>query len=125
MLQRVRCSADGAIHQVLDAAGLSTGAGEAGPNPAPEVLALGDPRSMPLAMGPLIVDTTFALVQALPEEPLSGELSDLQVRRMMIADHLAFGALERLGPHDTEGLHALATQFQLTALNTAATGAHS
>jgi hypothetical protein len=53
---------------------------------------------------------------------------------MMIADHLAFGALERVGPHDTDGLHALAMQFQLTALdtqlpltplNTAATGAHS
>lgn len=134
MLQRVRHSADGAIHRVLDAAGPSAAAGLAGSSPAQEVLGLGDLHSMPLSMGPLIVDTTFALVRGLPEEPLAGELSDLHVRRMMIADHLAFGALERLGPHDTDGLHALAMQFQLTALdtqlrftplNTAATGAHS
>ena len=135
MLERVRRSADGAIHRVLDAAGPTAEVDlTAGSSPAREVLGLGDLYSMPLAMGPLIVDTTFALVRALPEEPLAGELSDLDIRRMMIADHLAFGALERLGPHDTDGLHALAMQFQLTALDTqlpltplniAATGAHS
>lgn len=135
MLERVRCSADGAIHRVLDAAGPSAEVDPSGDSsPAQEVLGLGDLRSMPLSMGPLIVDTTFALVRALPEEPLTGELSGTQIRRMMIADHLAFGALDRLGPHDAAGLHALAmqfqlaaldTRFQLTPLNTAATGAHS
>ena len=84
---------------------------------------LGDPRSMSPSMGPLIVGTTFALVQALPEEPLTGELPDPQVRRMMIADHLAFGALERLRPRDADAMRALATQFQLTALDTAGPGA--
>ena len=42
---------------------------------------------------------------------------------MMIADHLAFGALERLRPRDADAMQALATQFQLTALDTAAQGA--
>jgi len=69
-------------------------------------------------MGPLIVGTTFALVQALPEEPLTGELPAPQVRRMMIADHLAFGALERLRPCEADAMRALATQFQLTAVET-------
>jgi hypothetical protein len=74
-------------------------------------------------MGPLIVDTTFAVVRALPEEPLTGELPDTHVRRMMIADHLAFGAVERLRPRDADAMQALATQFQQTALDTAAQGA--
>ncbi len=41
---------------------------------------------------------------------------------MMIADHLAFGALERLGPRDAEAMQALPTQLQLTATDTAARG---
>jgi hypothetical protein len=41
---------------------------------------------------------------------------------MMIADHLAFGALERLRPHDADAMRALATQFQLTALDTVTSG---
>ena len=45
------------------------------------------------------------------------------VRRMMIADHLAFGAVERLRPRDADAMQALATQFQHTALDTAAQGA--
>jgi hypothetical protein len=125
MLERVRRSADGAIHRLLDAspdpvaqAGLATGSG-----PDADILGLGDPRSMSPSMGPLIVGATFALVGALPEEPLTGELPEPQVRRMMIADHLAFGALERLRPRDADAMRALATQFQLTALDTAAQGA--
>ena len=86
---------------------------------AANVLPLGDPRSMPPSVGPLIVGATFALVEALPEEPLTGELPEFQVRRMMIADHLAFGALERLRPRDADAMRALATQFQLTALGPA------
>jgi hypothetical protein len=119
MLQRVRRSADGAIRQMLDAAPNTP----AGSGPAADVLALGDLRSMSASLGPLIVDTTFAIVRALPEEPLTGELPDAHVRRMMIADHLAFGAPERLRPRDADAMRALATQFQQTALDTAISGA--
>jgi hypothetical protein len=118
MLKRVRCSVDGAIHRLLDASPHpSATAGPAARSGATDLLVLGDPRSMPLSVGPLIVGATFALVEALPVEPLTGELPELQVRRMMIADHLAFGALERLRPRDADAMRALATQFQLTALD--------
>lgn len=121
MLERVRRCADGAIHRLLDASpDLAAGSSQDA-----EVLGLGDPRSMSPSMGPLIVGTTFALVRALPEGPLTGELPDPQIRRMMIADHLAFGALERLRPRDADAMQALATQFQLTALDTATSGGHS
>ena len=79
---------------------------------------------MPRSLGPLVVDATFALVEALPEEPLTGELPKPEVRRMMIADHLAFGLLERLPPRDTEAMQALAVQFQLAALDNADQGVH-
>lgn len=124
MLERVRRSADGAIHQLLGAspkpvaeAGLPNGSG-----PAADVLGLGDLRSMSPSTGPLLVAATFALVEALPEEPLTGELPQIQVRRMMIADHLAFGALERLPLRDADAMRSLATQFQLSALDTAGQG---
>jgi hypothetical protein len=123
MLERMRRSADEAIHRLLDAAPDLAADARRGSGRAAEVLGLGDPHSMSASMGPLIVGTTFALVGALPEEPLTGQLPDPQVRRMMIADHLAFGALERLGPRDADAMQALATQFQLTALDTAAQGA--
>ncbi len=118
MLKRVRCSVDGAIHRLLDASPHPSGRispaarwGEA------DLLALGDLHTMPPAVGPLIVGATFALVETLPGEPLTGELPDFQVRRMMIADHLAFGALERVRPCDSNAVRALATQFQLAALD--------
>ncbi|BBY60653.1 hypothetical protein [Mycolicibacterium sarraceniae] len=110
MLKRVCCSVDGAIHCLLDAS-------PAARSGAADLLGLGDPRSMPLAVGPLTVAATFALVEGLPEEPLTGELPELQVRRMMIADHLAFGALERLRPRNIDGMRSLATQLQLAALD--------
>ncbi|MDO3635215.1 hypothetical protein [Mycolicibacterium arseniciresistens] len=117
MLKRVRCSVDGAIHRLLDASPHPpVMASSAARSVSADLLALGDPRSMPPSVGPLIVGATFALVEALPGEPLTGELPDFQVRRMMIADHLAFGALERLRPCDADALRALATQFQLAAL---------
>ena len=72
---------------------------------------------MPPSVGPLTVGATFALVEALPAEPLTSELPEFQVRRMMIADHLAFGALDRLRPSDARAMRALATQFQLAALD--------
>jgi hypothetical protein len=125
MLRRLRRSADGAIHRLLDGSlGISGEAGLADlSGPAAEVLGLGEPGSMSPSMGPLIVDTAFALVRALPEEPLTGQLPAHQVRRMMIADHLAFGVLERLHPRDADAMEVLATQFQLAALETMAQGA--
>lgn len=118
MLKRVRCSVDGAIHCLLDASPhASLTASPAARSGAADLLALGDPRSMPSSVGPLIVGATFALVEALPGEPLTGELPEFQVRRMMIADHLAFGALDRLRPSDADAMRALATQFQLSALD--------
>ena len=118
MLKRVRCSVDGAIHRLLDASPHpSVKASPAARSGAADLLAHNDPRSMPPSVGPLIVGATFALVEALPGEPLTGELPEFQVRRMMIADHLAFGALERLRPRDAVAMRALATQFQLTALD--------
>ena len=126
MLQRVRRSADDAIHRLLNGSrDLSADTGLAAvPGPAAQVLGLDDDRSTSRAMGPLIVGTTFALVHALPEQPLTGELPAPQVRRMMIADHLAFGALERLRPRDTDAMEVLAAEFQLAALDTTAPGAH-
>jgi len=118
LLKRVGSSVDGAIHRLLDASPHpSAEASPVSQSDAADLLALGDPRSMPPSMGPLIVGATFALVEALPAQPLTGELPELQVRRMMIADHLAFGALERLRPRDADAMRALATQFQLTALD--------
>jgi hypothetical protein len=124
MLARVRRSADGAIHQLLVASSkpVAEASLATGPGPAMEVLGLGDLRSMAPSMGPLLVGATFALVDALPEEPLTGELPATQVRRMMIADHLAFGAVERLPPRDADAMRTLAMQFQLSALDTAGTG---
>lgn len=118
MLKRVRCSVDGAIHRLLDASPHpSVKAGPAARSGAADLLALGDPRSMPPSVVPLIVGATFAIVETLPEEPLTGELPEFHVRRMMIADHLAFGALERLRPPDADAMYSLATQFQLAALD--------
>ncbi|MBF6340923.1 hypothetical protein IU450_34290 [Nocardia abscessus] len=114
MQQRVLHSVDQAVHRVLDASpDLAAGAG-----PAPEMLGSVDYRSMPPAMRPLIVDSAFTLVRALPEEPLTGELPGSEIRRMMIADHLAFGALERVHPGDAEAMRNLATRFQLAAHDT-------
>jgi hypothetical protein len=124
MLERVRRSADGAIHLLLDASPNPSAEGcvTTGSGPAADVLRLGNPRSTSPSMGPLIVGATFALVEALPEKPLTGELPEPQVRRMMIADHLAFSALERLRPRDADAMQALATQLQLTALGATTKG---
>lgn len=118
MLERVRGTADLAIHRMLDASpDFADGA-----SGATRVLGAGDPLSMPTSLVPLIVDTTFALVETLPEEPLTGELPDAEIRTMMIADHLAFGAMERVPPHEPEALQALATGLQLAALDTSTQG---
>lgn len=112
MLERLRRTADGAIHQMLDAAPeFAAGAGR-----GTDVLAAADPVGGQTSLVPLIVDTTFALVQTLPEEPLTGELPDAQIRTMMIADHLAFGAMERVPSHQPEAMLALASRLQLAAL---------
>ena len=121
MLQRVRRSTDEAIHRLLE--GSPDLANEAASGAAAEMLGLIDPRASSPSMGPLLVGTTFALVGALPEEPLNGELPAAEVRRMMIADHLAFGALERLRPRDADAMGVLARQFRLAALDTPSPGA--
>ena len=64
----------------------SLGAGQPGRPIGADLLALGDARSTSPSVGPLIVSATFALVEALPGEPLTGELPEFQVRRMMIAE---------------------------------------
>ncbi|QIS12795.1 hypothetical protein [Nocardia arthritidis] len=111
MLHRVRRCADGAIHRVLDTAPeLGAGPEQAG------VFGAVDPGALAPAVMPLIVDTTFALVRGLPEAPLTGKLPDADIRTMMIADHLAFGALERLPPRGAQEMLALAERFQLAAL---------
>ncbi|WP_067837753.1 hypothetical protein [Nocardia lijiangensis] len=118
MVERVQRCADQAIHRVLDASPeLGTGS-----DAAAQLLGAIDPRALSPSMVPLIVDTTFALVRALPEEPLTGRLSASDIRTMMIADHLAFGALERLPPRGAEAMRALATNFQLAALDTTTAG---
>lgn len=114
MLDRVRRSVDVAVHRMLDD---SPEFGD-GTSTATEALVVGDPLSMPTSLVPLIVDTTFAMVQTLPEGALTGELTDTEVRTMLIADHLAFSAMERVPPHDPGALRALATQLQLGALDT-------
>ncbi|MGV0849833.1 hypothetical protein [Mycolicibacterium phlei] len=67
-------------------------------------------------MGPLVVDAAFGLTDALPTGPLTGELPGSQVRRMMVADHLTFWAVDQLGPRDADAMRALATRLQHTAL---------
>ncbi|MFE3320587.1 hypothetical protein [Nocardia sp. NPDC059195] len=113
MLERVRRSGDAAIHQMLDASpDFTTGSASAS-----QVLAAGDLASTETSLMPLIVDTTFALVHTLPEGRLTGELSDSAIRTMMIADHLAFGAMERVPSHEPDAIRALATRLQLAALD--------
>ncbi|PXX71783.1 hypothetical protein DFR70_1011217 [Nocardia tenerifensis] len=113
MQRRVLGSVDAAIHQLLESSpDLAAGTIE-----APDVLTLTDSRPLATTMAPLVVDTTFALVRALPEAPLTGELAGTEVRRMMVADHLAFAALERIPPRDADAMQALAMRFQLAALD--------
>jgi hypothetical protein len=117
MMDRVRRSVDGAIRQVLD---------DSPPLLAdPRLVARSERPAENPALAPLIVGTTFDLVECLPEEPLTGELPVLQVRRMMFADHLAFGAVEWLRPRDTDGIAALAEQFQLAATDATSRGART
>ncbi|MDZ7918195.1 MAG: hypothetical protein U5O16_41360 [Rhodococcus sp. (in: high G+C Gram-positive bacteria)] len=70
-----------------------------------------------VSMGPIVVDSVMALVDGLPVGALSGDLPDDQVRRMMIADHLAFGSLERMHPGDSAAMHLLGTRFQTAAMS--------
>ena len=113
MIDRVRRTADLAIHRMLDASpDFTTGSASAS-----QVLGAGDLASSETSLMPLIVDTTFALVHTLPEGRLTGELSDSAIRTMMIADHLAFGAMERVPSHEPDAIRALATRLQLAALD--------
>ena len=127
MLNRVRRSTDAAIRKVLDGspALLADPRLVARSGPGADDPGAGDSRPMSPSLAPLIVGTTFDLVDCLPEEPLTGEPPVDQVRRMMFADHLAFGAIEWLRPRDTDGLAALAMQIQLAAIDTTARGARA
>lgn len=117
MLERVSRCVDMAIDRTIDGShDLAAEAGRNGAGHALHVFGLNDPPSLPPPIGSLVVGNVFALVRALPGDPLTGELPDPQVRRMMIADHLAFGAVERLEPRDVDAMRTLAAQFQLTAL---------
>ncbi|GGK47286.1 hypothetical protein [Nocardia camponoti] len=112
MLDRLRATADTAIHTMLDTSpDFAEGADQT------MVLSSNHPsrRAQP-AIVPLIVDTTFALVETLPEGPLTGELGDADIRTMMIADHLAFGAMERVPSHQPEAMFALAARLKNAAL---------
>ncbi|AXK85236.1 hypothetical protein [Nocardia farcinica] len=114
MQNRMLGSVDRAIHLVLDAAPeLTEPAGD-----APPMLAALDHRPTAHTLGPLVVGTAFALVEALPPDRLTGGVPAAQARRMMIADHLAFGALERIAPGDVEAMRQLAVRFQLAAQHT-------
>ena len=127
MMNRVRRSVDAAIREVLDGspALLADPRLVAKSEGAQDDPAYGTPRPMSPWLAPLIVDTTFDLVERLPDDPLTGDLPVAQVRRMMFADHLAFGAVEWLRPRDAAGLAALATQFQRAAVDTATQGART
>lgn len=120
MMRRVRRSVDAAIGEVLDGSPPLLGDPRLVARSAADGAADRSPAAPPLA--PLIVGTTFDLVAALPDAPLTGELPETQVRRMMFADHLAFGAVEWLDPRDTDGLTALATRFQLAAADPMTSG---
>ena len=41
---------------------------------------------------------------------------------MMLADHLAFGALDQFASNDIDAIKAVATRFQLTALESTKAG---
>ncbi|MFC9963080.1 hypothetical protein [Nocardia ignorata] len=115
MLERVRAGADGAIHTMLDAAPDFAAERHV---PKTDVLRAGGENSAATSLVPLIVDTTFALVRALPEEPMTGEPAGSTVRTMMIADHLAFGAMERVPGNRPDALRDLAERLQQAALAT-------
>ncbi|MGL4304806.1 MAG: squalene/phytoene synthase family protein [Mycobacteriaceae bacterium] len=122
MLKQTQLTADRAIQHLLNASPHQSIA-----SPDTKVLSSSNFHSREFSteestVEPLIINATFDLVRALPEEPLTNELPEYQVRRMMIADHLAFGALERLNPCDADAMHSLAQQFQLAALDTPTQG---
>ena len=111
MVARVRQSADGVLHQLLEE--------------APALFAETAAGHTPTSLGNLIVDGTFALVRQLPADPLTGELSDSQVRRMMLADHLAFGALDQLAGNNSDVIKAVADRFRRAAVASTIAGGQS
>jgi hypothetical protein len=75
-----------------------------------------DLAAEPSALCGLLVDATFRLVDDLPERPLTADLDHADVLRMMLADHLAFGALDQIDLCRSDKLHQLADLMQRTAL---------
>ncbi|MDV6260985.1 class 1 isoprenoid biosynthesis enzyme [Rhodococcoides yunnanense] len=111
MLDRLRDSVDSTVEFLLDS--WTPGRQESPHNLFPRI----DAHSQGTSMGAIVVDSAMALVDGLPTGALRGELPDDQVRRMMIADHLAFGSLERMHPGDSNAMHLLGTRFQTAAMS--------
>ncbi len=111
MLDRLRESVDAAVEFLLDSS--ARGRHEPPDNLFPRF----DAHSQGTSMGAIVVDSAMALVDALPTGAMRGELPDDQIRRMMIADHLAFGSLERMHPGDSNAMHLLGTRFQTAAMS--------
>ncbi|OZC48785.1 hypothetical protein CH286_10565 [Rhodococcus sp. WWJCD1] len=111
MLDRLRESVDTTVEFLLDSS--PHGSRESPDNLFPRV----DAHSHGTSMGAIVVDSAMALVDGLPTGAMRGELPDDQIRRMMIADHLAFGSLERMHPGDSNAMHLLGTRFQTAAMS--------
>ncbi|MBY4211752.1 hypothetical protein HQO42_10600 [Rhodococcus fascians] len=112
MVDRLRASVDRTVESLLDS---STGA--VPDSDAAPLFAATDAPSRTTSMGPLVVESVLTLVGGLPTERLGGELPVQHVRRMMVADHLAFGSLERMHPGNSDAMHLLGTQFKTAAMS--------
>lgn len=112
MTQRLGAAADGSMHRMLD------DASDSGASFEPPPVVQGDTVLRGSGIGPLIIDTTFKVIGELPPDRLTGDMSDANVRRMMIADHLAFGALDRLPLKDADAMGVLARRLMATAVDT-------
>jgi hypothetical protein len=70
---------------------------------------------LPATGNELLVAAAFRLVGDLPRDRLSADLAGTAGRRLMLADHLAFGALDQIRPDDTQQVRDLAILIQLMA----------
>ena len=111
MVSRIGHSTDVAIHEFLNTSAQVDSMADG----VPAALRWSEAGIWSPSLHELTVETTFALVHELPEEPLTEELSVAHVRRMMLADHLAFSALERVPACDTDGMRSLARRFMLAS----------
>ena len=117
MLDRLRQSVDRTIECLLESSAPSISDRAHGREQPDGLFPRIDARTQTTSMGSIVVDSVMALVDGLPAGVLHGELPADQVRRMMIADHLAFGSLERMHPGDSQAMHLLGTRFQTAAMS--------